>query len=137
MRKQGLGESEMNILIGPMWRYFMLGVFLTALSTRAGAQVKRPVVLRGDILDLKVVPPACCVVTSLDLVKGIVGGRETSTGYTFKFIVFPPGHMTPQDSASLIRHIAVGQKVWASLQGKGVEVIYGKLCCAIIEESDH
>ena len=106
----------------------VLGVVLIAVSTRAGAQVKRAPVPLGDILDLKVAPPACCVVTSLDLVKGMVGGRETTTGYTFKFIVFPPGHMAPQDSASLIRHIVVGQKVWASLQGKGVEVIYGKLC---------
>lgn len=114
-----------------------LGVLLIALSTHAGAQIKRPAVPLNDILNLKVAPPACCVVTAIDLTTGIVSGRETATGYTFKFIVYPPGHMAPQDSASLVRHIAVGQKVWASLQGKGVEVIYGKLCCAIIEEADH
>lgn len=114
----------------------VLSVLLIALSTRAGAQGKKPVVLRGDLLDLKVAPAACCVVTAIDLVKGVVSGRETATGYTFKFTVMP-GFMSAQDSAHLIRNITINQKVWASLQGKGVEVVYGKLCCIIIEEADH
>jgi hypothetical protein len=115
----------------------VLGVFLIASSTRAGAQGKRPVAPRGDILDLRIAPPACCVVTTIDLVKGIVSGRETATGYTFKFTVIP-GTMSAQDSTHIIHGINIGQKVWASLQGKGVKVIYDKpMCCWIIEESDH
>jgi hypothetical protein len=115
----------------------VLGVLIITLSTHAGAQVKRPVVPRGDLLDLKVAPAACCVVTAIDLVKGVVSGRETTTGYTFKFTVLP-GIMSAQDSAKLVRSITINQKVWASLQGKGVKVVYDKpICCMIIEEADH
>ena len=115
----------------------VLGVSMIALSTRAAAQTKRPVVPRGDLLDLKVTPAACCVVTAIDLVKGVVSGRETATGYTFKFTVIP-GIMSAQDSAHLVRNITINQKVWASLQGKGVKVFYDKpICCMIIEEADH
>jgi len=115
----------------------MLGVLLIALSTGAGAQVRRPAVPLHDILTLKVAPPACCVVTAIDLQKGIVSGRETATGYTFKFTVIP-GIMSAQDSASVIRHININQPVWASLQGRGVKVIYSNpICCMITEEADH
>jgi hypothetical protein len=115
----------------------VLGVLMIALGTRAGAQTKAALVLRGNLLDLKVAPAACCVVTAIDLTKGIVSGRETATGYTFKFTVIP-GMMSAQDSAQLIRKITINQKVWASLQGKGVKVLYDKpICCMIIEEADH
>jgi hypothetical protein len=115
----------------------VLGVFMIALSTRAGAQTKQTVVLHGNLLDQRVVPAACCVVTAIDLVKGVVSGRETATGYTFKFTVIP-GKMSAQDSTQLIRKITINQKVWASLQGKGVKVDYDKpICCMIIEEADH
>jgi hypothetical protein len=115
----------------------VLGVLMITLSTRAGAQAIKPVVPRGDLLNLKIAPPACCVVTAIDLVKGVVSGRETATGYTFKFTVLP-GIMSAQDSAHLVRSITINQKVWASLQGKGVKVVYDKpICCMIIEEADH
>ena len=115
----------------------VLGVLMIALSTRAGAQIKRPAVPLNDILNLKVAPAACCVVTAIDLLTGIVSGRETATGYTFKFTVIP-GIMSAQDSATLIRKITINQQVWASLQGKGVKVVYSNpLCCRIIEEADH
>jgi hypothetical protein len=77
------------------------------------------------------------VVTAIDLVKGVVSGRESATGYTFKFTVIPR-IMSAQDSALLVRKITINQKVWASLQGKGVKVVYDKpICCMIIEEADH
>jgi hypothetical protein len=115
----------------------LLGALMIVLSTRAGAQAIKPVVPRGDLLNLRVAPAACCVVTAIDLVKGVVSGRETATGYTFKFTVLP-GIMSAQDSAKLVRGITINQKVWASLQGKGVKVVYDKpICCMIIEEADH
>jgi hypothetical protein len=108
-----------------------------ALSSTSHAQTKRPAVPLNDILNLKVAPAACCVVTSIDLLTGIVSGRETATGYTFKFTVIP-GIMSAQDSANLIRKISINQQVWASLQGKGVKVVYSSpICCRIIEEADH
>jgi len=115
---------------------YMLGALLIAFGAPAGAQVPKPI-LRGNLLNQKIAPPACCVVTAIDLVKGVVSGRETATGYTFQFIVIP-GIMPAQDSAKLIRDITINQKVWASLQGKGVKVLYDKpICCEIIGESDH
>ena len=115
----------------------VLALSSVAVSTVSGAQTKRPRVPLSDILTLKVAPPACCVVTSIDLLAGIVSGRETATSYTFKFTVIP-GIMSAQDSANLIRKININQQVWASLQGKGVKVIYANpICCRIIEESDH
>lgn len=115
----------------------VLALSSVAVSVPCEAQIKRPVVPLHDILTLKVAPPACCVVTSIDLLTGIVSGRETATGYTFKFTVMP-GIMSAQDSANLIRKININQPVWASLQGKGVKVVYANpICCRIIEEADH
>lgn len=115
----------------------VLCVLLIAFSTRAGAQPRKPVVPLGNLLDSKIVPAACCVVTAIDLIKGIVSGRETATGYTFKFVVLA-GIMSAQDSSKLVRSITINQKVWASLQGKGVKVYYDRpICCGITEEADH
>ena len=126
----------MNTRIFKVLVVFMV-VFMVAFSTRAGAQVPRTRVPLGNILDQKVAPAACCVVTSIDLLTGVVSGRETATGYTFKFTVMP-GIMSAQDSANLIRKININQQVWASLQGKGVKVVYANpICCRIIEEADH
>lgn len=123
-------------LTGATWRLYVLGALLIALSAHADAQVPKPI-LRGNFLNQKIAPPACCVVTAIDLVKGVVSGRETATGYTFQFIIIP-GTLPAQDSAKLIRDITINQKVWASLQGKGVKVFYDKpICCEIIGESDH
>jgi hypothetical protein len=104
-------------------------------AANAGAQTKKPTpVFHTNETLTRVLPPACCVVTAVDLTHGIMSGRDQTTGYTFKFVV---ATLSGQDSAKVVRNTTVGQKVWADLVGKGVEVTYGKICCAIIAESDH
>jgi hypothetical protein len=79
--------------------------------------------------------PACCVVTGVDITKGIMSGRDLKTGYTFKYVVLNP--RVAQDSMKVVWATTPGQKIWADLKGKGVSAIYGIMCCRIIEESDH
>jgi hypothetical protein len=80
-------------------------------------------------------PPACCVVTGVDITKGIMSGRDLKTGYTFKYVV--RGARVAMDSMKVVWGTTPGQKIWASLRGKGVMATYGTMCCAIVEESDH
>ena len=70
----------------------------------------------------------------MDLTTGLVSGREDSTGHTFIFRVVT---LSGSDSATLVHGLVPGQRIWADLHGKGVEVVYGKVCCGIISEADH
>ncbi len=77
---------------------------------------------------------ACCVVTGIDYRSGIISGRDEKTGYTFKFIV---KFLSWQDSTSAFSNAAIGQKIWADFRHRDVKMEYQKICCSIIEESDH
>ena len=87
------------------------------LQHPSGAQVKRPIVPLNDILNLKVAPPACCVVTAIDLTTGIVSGRETATGYTFKFIVLPR-IMLPRIRRILFATLPLARRCGRRFRGK-------------------
>lgn len=104
------------------------------------AAVPSPVVVASIAGEMVSVSPGsdnvaeCCVVTGVDLRSGIMSGRDLKTGYTFKFIVRT---LSGRDSANVVREATIGHKIWADLHGKGVKMEYSRVCCMIIEESDH
>lgn len=109
----------------------LLGIALLAFApTPAAAQGSR--LSRVERIAPRLPPPPGSVITGIDIPANRASGRETSTGYTFAFKV-----LNADSAAALLSRITIGQKIWADLKRKGVEVDYGKLCCGILEESDH
>jgi hypothetical protein len=109
----------------------LFGVPLLAFATSpAAAQGSR--LSRAVPIPLRLPPPPGSVITGIDIPANRASGRELSTGYTFTFKV-----LIPDSAAAVLSRVTIGQKIWADLKRKGVEVDYGKLCCGILEESDH
>ena len=109
----------------------LLGVLLLAFAAvPATAQGSR--LPRTERIPPRLPAPPGSVITGIDIPANRASGRETSTGYTFTFKV-----LNPDSAAALLGRLTIGQKIWADLKHKGVEVDYGKLCCGILEESDH
>jgi hypothetical protein len=65
----------------------------------------------------------CCAITAIDQKTGVVGARESSTGYRFSFEVKDP---------KLRAGLKVGQKIWADFTTKRVSLKPGAPCCDII-----
>ncbi len=84
-----------------------LGVALLLVAVRAPAQ--RP-------------PAACCAITNIQMVGGVVTGTVTATGNVFQFKV-----TDPRTLASL----RVGQAVFANFTAKQVSLDGRSTCCAI------
>jgi len=109
----------------------LIGVPLLAFAaTPAAAQGSR--LSRAAQIPLRLPAPPGSVITGIDIPANRASGREISTGYTFTFTV-----LNPDSAARILGRVTIGQKIWADLKRKGVEVDYGKLCCGILEESDH
>ncbi|HEV7838422.1 MAG TPA: hypothetical protein VGO75_10190, partial [Gemmatimonadaceae bacterium] len=104
-----------------------------ASSSEAITTVAAGIAAPGPVRDDN---PACCVVTAMDLVSGVISARDPKTGYTFKFTVMR-GMFSSNDSSRIVRNLTIGDSIWADLRGKGVKVDASKLCCVIVEESDH
>lgn len=90
-------------------------VLLLLLGFPAGALAQRP--------DEKV---ACCRIVRFDAAKEQWIARETSTGYTFRFVV------RNRRARGLLR---IGEPVWADFSTKTVRIRVDEVqpCCAIIE----
>lgn len=126
---------QLQVMSAPNWVARALAVAAAvALLTpprQVHAQVRRAI----DNPRLQQRPPnPGSAITAVDLTTGLVSGREDSTGHTFIFRVVT---LSGSDSAILVHGLVPGQRIWADLHGKGVEVVYGKLCCGIISETDH
>src|SRR2546425_3384389 len=89
-----------SILLGAGWLIAGAAVF------QAQAQPGRVEVRPGPQLQT---PPACCVVTAVDVRNGVVTGREPATGRTFQFRV---------DDPRLVRGLKFGQSVAADFQAQ-------------------
>lgn len=95
------------------------------------SRIPRVPVVRYDV-DLRTPPrPPCCTVTAVDLTTGVMSARDEKSGITFDFAVIT---LSGSDSAKLVRGVTAGQKIWADLNGKGVFVVYGTICCGILRE---
>jgi len=109
----------------------LIGVLLLPFAA-APAAAQGSTLPRTERIPLRLPAPPGSVVTAIDIPANRASGRETATGYTFTFKV-----LNQDSAAALLRRLTIGQKIWADLRRKGVEVDYGKLCCGILEESDH
>src|SRR6266481_338863 len=84
-----------SILLGAGWLIAGAAVFQAQAQIRPGPQVQTP--------------PACCVVTAVDVRNSVVTARETATGRTFQFKV---------DDPRLVGGLKIGQPVGADFQAQ-------------------
>ena len=86
----------------------------------------RRFLIYAAVLCLQGTTPACCSIVRIDTERLVVTGRETATGFTFKFAV---------KTRRLLATLKVGQPVWANFATGTVKLKEEDAtpCCDILE----
>ena len=72
-------------------------------------------------------PPSCCSIVRVDTMTSVVTARETSTGYTFRFVV---------KTRRVLRALRIGQPIWVDFTANTVKLkpTDAKPCCGIMPQ---
>ena len=101
----------------------LLGWTQTAHAQRPGSDTSSGRVRQSVAAPAR--PPACCTIVRIDTARSIVTGRETATGFTFRFEV---------KTRRILGTLKVGQPIWADFAGKSVKLnaTDAAPCCGIV-----